>query len=103
MFRIIFFTVLGGIVGTAGSIVLRLFVKTLPPEAQLATAAFLGAVCCSIFVGGSAKAIQRESDKVSKGKRKGPLAKLTTILFWLILIVGLVTIVILGLKMCGEL
>ena len=103
MFRVIFFTGLGGMVGTAGSIVLRLFVKNLTLEAQLAIAAFLGAVCSSIFVSGSAKIIQRESAKGPKGKKTGPLAKLKAILFWLILIVGLAAIAFLGLKMWDKL
>jgi hypothetical protein len=102
MFQTIFFTALGGIVGTAGAIVLRLFVTNLPPEAQLATAAFLGAVCSSVFVG-RARAIQSKIEKSSKDKRRGPLAKLTTALFWLLLIAGLAAVVIVGLKVYGKL
>jgi hypothetical protein len=102
MFQTIFFTALAGIVGTAGSIVLRLFVKNLPLEAQLAMAAFLGAVCSSVFVS-RARAIQAKIDKSSKDKRKGPLAKLTTALFWLLLVAGLAAIIIVGLKIYGKL
>jgi hypothetical protein len=102
MFQTVFFTVLAGTVATAGSIVLRLFVKNLPAEAQLATAAFLGAVCSSVLLS-RARAIQSKIEKSSKDRRKGPAAKLTTALFWLLLITGLAAIVIAGWKICGRL
>ncbi|MHC4426231.1 MAG: hypothetical protein ACYSYV_09055 [Planctomycetota bacterium] len=102
MFQTILFIALGGIVGTAGSIVLRLLLKDLPPEAHLATAAFLGALCSSVFVC-RARAIQGKIEKISKDKRKGPVAKLTTVLGWLLLVAGLAAIVIVSLKICGRL
>ena len=102
MFQIMFFTMLGGIVGTAGSIVLTLFVRDLLPEVQLATAAFLGAVCSSIFVCRE-KSIQRKLGKDQERKKKGPLAKLKVVLFWLILVGGLAAVAAAGLKMYGRL
>jgi len=97
-----FFTVLGAIVGTTGSIVLMPFVRNLPPEIQLATAAFLGAVCSSILVCRE-KSIQRKLRKDQKGKKKGPLVKLKPILFWLILVSGLVAVAVAVLKKYGHL
>ncbi len=102
MFRTTFFTVLGAALGTAGSIVLTSVVGNLRPEIQLATAAFLGAVCSSILVCRE-KPIQRKLGKDPGGKRKGPLAKLRAILFWLMLISGLAAAAVIGLKMGGQL
>ncbi|MHC4703873.1 MAG: hypothetical protein ACYTFQ_25200, partial [Planctomycetota bacterium] len=62
MFQTIFFTLLGAVLGTAGSIVLTFLVKDLQAEIQLATAAFLGAVCSSILVCRE-KSIQRKLGK----------------------------------------
>ena len=97
-----FFTVLGAIVGTAGSIVLTLFVRNLLPEIQLATAAFLGAVCSSILVCRE-KSIQRKLSKDQEGKKTGLLVKLRPFLFWLILVSGLVAVAVAGLKIYGHL
>jgi hypothetical protein len=98
MFQTILFTMLGAIVGTAGSIVLMYFVGNLPSEIQLATAAFLGAVCSSMFICRE-KSIQKKLGKDHGIKKKGHLSKLWAILFWLIFIGGLAAaIVIIGLK-----
>ncbi len=102
MFQTILFTVLGAIVGTAGSIVLAPFVRNLLPEIHLATAAFLGAVCSSVFVCRE-KSIQRKLGKNPEGKKKGPLGKLKVALFWLMLIGGLAAVAVAGLKMYGHL
>ncbi len=102
MFQTAFFTAIGAIVGTAGSIVLMPFVKNLPLEIQLATAAFLGAVCSSVFVCRE-KSIQRKLGKDAQGKKRGPLAKLKAVMFWLILVGGLAAVAIAGLKMYGGL
>lgn len=102
MFQTIFFTLLGAIVGTAGSIVFMPFVRNLQPEIQLAIAAFLGAVCSSLLVCRE-KSVQRKLGKDGAGKKKGPLAKLRAVLFWLILISGLGAVAVAGLKVCGQL
>jgi hypothetical protein len=101
MFQTMFFTVLGAIVATAGSIVLISLFKNLLPEVQLATAAFLGAICSSIFVCRE-KYIQKKIGKDAQGKKKGLVAKLKTALFWLILVSGLAAVAIVGLKMFGR-
>lgn len=102
MFQTMFFTVLGAVLGTAGSIVLTFFVKNIQTEIQLATAAFLGAVCSSILVCRE-KSIQRKLGKDQQGKKKGPWTKLKAALFWLVLIGGLAMVAVIGLKICGRL
>lgn len=98
MFQTILFTVLGAIVGTAGSIVLMPFVGNLPSEVQLATAAFLGAICSSVFICRE-KSIQKKLGEGHEVTKKGPLLKLWAILFWLIFISGLAAAVtVIGLK-----
>ena len=101
MFQTIFFTALGAVVGAAGSIVLMPMVKNLLPEVQLASAAFLGAICSSILVCRE-KSIQKKIGKDAEGKKKGVLAKLKTALFWLILVSGLAAVIIVGLKIHGR-
>ena len=101
MFQTIFFTALGAVVGAAGSIVLTPLFKNISPAFQLATAAFLGAICSSILVCRE-KSIQKKIGKDAERKKKGVLAKLKTALFWLILVSGLVAVIIVGLKIHGR-
>ena len=102
MFQTTFFTMLGAVLGVAGSIALTFFVKNIQAEIQLAVAAFLGAVCSSVLVCRE-KSIQRKLGKDAEGKKKGPLAKLKVALFWLMLIAGLAAVVVAGLKIGGQL
>jgi hypothetical protein len=101
MFQTAFFTGLGAIVGAAGSIVIIPFAKDLPTELQLSIAAFLGAVCSSILVCRE-KSIQKKLGRNSEAEKKGLLAKIKTILFWLVLIGGLAAVAIAGLKIYGK-
>lgn len=101
MFQTAFFTGLGAIVGAAGSIVLTPFVRNLPPEFQLATAAFLGAVCSSVLVCRE-KSIQKKLSRDMEAEKKGLLTKIRVILFWLVLVSGLAAVAIAGFKIYGQ-
>ena len=101
MFQTIFFTAIGAIVGAAGSIVVVPFVRNLPTELQLTTAAFLGAVCSSVLVCRE-KSIQKRLNRNMDAEKKGPLTKIRGILFWLVLVGGLAAVAIVGLKIYGR-
>ena len=96
MFQIILFIALGGVIGTAGSIVLVTFVKNLPMEIFLAAASFLGAFCSSIFICRE-HSIQEKIGKDHDAQKRA-LLKVWPALFWLIFIGGLATAVYIGLK-----
>ena len=97
MFRTAFSTGLGAMVGAAGSILLTTYIRNLPAEAQLGTAAFLGAVCSSIFVCRE-QSIQNKLIRDIKVKKKGLLRTLRVVFFWIMLIGGMAAIVVAGLK-----
>jgi hypothetical protein len=101
MFQTAFFTGLGAIVGAAGSILLAPFVRNLPLELQLTSAAFLGAICSSVLVCRE-KSIQKKLSRNIKAESKGLLAKIKVILFWFVFVSGLAAVVIAGIKIYGQ-
>ena len=101
MFQTAFFAALGAIVGAAGSILIAPFVRNLPPEFQLASASFLGAICSSVLVCRE-KSIQKKLSRNIEAESKGLLTKIKVILFWFVLVSGLAAVVIAGLKIYGQ-
>ena len=83
----------GGLAGTAVSIILCPALQALGPPVQFAAAAYLGAACSALFIKGPVQAIEREFERqydVERKRRKGLLSQLVIALFWLILLFALI-------------